>query len=85
MTLQNLNVKKEAAVHAFKSRYRYVKFPVSSSTMLSEVFFETQEGDCLNLKSILSQYILCSPCQRTGNARQWDHTVIQTFGYGISD
>ena len=25
----------------------------------SEVFFETQEGDCLNLKSILSQYILC--------------------------
>lgn len=26
----------------------------------SEVYFETQEGDCLNLKSILSQYILCS-------------------------
>jgi hypothetical protein len=26
----------------------------------SDVFFETVEGDCLNLKSALSQYIFCS-------------------------
>lgn len=26
----------------------------------SDVYFETPEGDCLNLKSSLSQYILCT-------------------------
>lgn len=26
----------------------------------ADVYFETEEGDCLNLKSVLSQYILCT-------------------------
>ncbi|MCM1049407.1 MAG: hypothetical protein NC433_13385 [Clostridiales bacterium] len=29
----------------------------------SEVFFETKEGDCIALKSTLSQYIFCTIAQ----------------------
>lgn len=43
-----------------KTNTNIVNFLEQVQTCNAEVFFETPEGDCIALKSTLSQYIFCT-------------------------
>lgn len=50
------------------------KFLISIKNCQGEVYFETLEGDRLNLSSTLSQYIFCSAI---GQSYNWNHGTIR--------
>ncbi len=43
-----------------KTNINIINFLKQIQACSSEVFFETSEGDCIALKSTLSQYIFCT-------------------------
>lgn len=47
-----------------KENVDITQFIIQIRKCSADVFFETPEGDCLSLKSALSQYIFCSVLNR---------------------
>jgi len=52
----------------------FTKFLLSIQDCYNDVFFETQDGDRLNLSSALSQYIFCSV---VGQSYDWTLGTIR--------
>ena len=44
----------------YQNQYKHTKFLIAVKACKNDVFFDSNEGDILNLASTLSQYVFCS-------------------------